>query len=210
MRRTFLTTALVASGAALLIAAGPKADLNKDGQVTKAEFTQSAESRFYAADADGDGFLTTEERKAHREASREDRRNARFAALDANSDGLLSKNEIAASTEKRKARKSEKRAKMMAKFDTNLDGTLSDAEKTVMKAERKEKMAAKKADRKNKKGKRSKRPKIDANGDGLISFDEHMAVSEQLFTRMDANADGVLTKGEGRKRKGKRGDKRGR
>jgi hypothetical protein len=37
-----------------------------------------------------------------------------------------------------------------------------------------------------------------------------MAVSEQLFTRMDANADGVLTKGEGKKRRGKRGEKRGR
>jgi len=36
-----------------------------------------------------------------------------------------------------------------------------------------------------------------------------MAVSERLFARMDANGDGVLTKGEGRKRKGKRDKKRG-
>ncbi len=210
MRRTLLTTALIASGAALLIAAGPKADLNQDGQVTKAEFTQSAESRFYAADADNDGFLTKEERKAHRDAVREDRKNQRFAKLDTDGDGLLSRAEMDARGDKRKARKSEKREEMMAKFDTNLDGELSDAERTVMRAERKEKRSEKRAERKEKKGKRSKRPKIDANDDGLISFDEHMAVSEQLFTRMDANADGVLTKGEGKKRRGKRGEKRGR
>lgn len=210
MRRTLLTTAFIASGAALLIAAGPKADLNQDGQVSKAEFTQSAESRFYAADADNDGFLTQDERKAHREASRENRKDQRFAALDTNGDGLLSKDEIEARGDKRRARKSERRAEMMAKFDTNLDGELSDAERTVMKAEGKEKRSERKAERKGKKGKRSKRPKVDANDDGLISFDEHMAVSEQLFTRMDVNADGVLTKGEGKKRRGKRGKKRGR
>ena len=210
MRRIFLTTALIASGATLLIAAGPKADLNQDGQVTKAEFTQSAESRFYAADADNDGFLTKDEMKAHKKASREDRKDQRFAKLDTNGDGLLSRDEINARGDRRKARKDAYRQEQMERFDTNLDGELSDAERTVMKAERDEKRAEKRAQRKDMKGKRSKRPKLDANDDGLISFDEHMAVSEQLFTRMDANADGVLTKGEGKKRRGKRGEKRGR
>jgi len=45
MTRKLLKAALLASGAALLIAAGPKADLNQDGQVTKAEFTESAQAR---------------------------------------------------------------------------------------------------------------------------------------------------------------------
>lgn len=210
MKRTLLTTALVASGAALLIAAGPKADLNQDGQVTKAEFTQSAESRFYAADTDGDGFLTQDERKAHRVAGREDRKDKRFAALDTNGDGLLSKDEIGARGDKRKARKDARRKAVLEKFDTNLDGSLSDAERTVMEAERGNMRTDRKSDRKDRKSKRGKRPKIDANDDGLISFEEHMAVSEQLFTRMDANADGVLTKGEGKKRRGKRGGRRGR
>ena len=65
MTRTLLKTALIASGAALLIAAGPKADLNQDGQVTKAEFTESAQSRFFAMDTDGNNFLSEDERKAH-------------------------------------------------------------------------------------------------------------------------------------------------
>ena len=210
MRRILIKTALIASGATLLIAAGPKADLNQDGQVTKAEFTQSAESRFYAADADNDGFLTKDERKGHKEAMREDFKNQRFAKLDTNGDGLLSKDEMDARGDSRKARKKARRNARLEKFDTNLDGELSEAERTVMKAERDEKRSEMKAQRKDKKGKRSKRPKVDANDDGLISFDEHMAVSEQLFTRMDANGDGVLTQGEGTRRRGKRGEKRGR
>jgi len=149
MTHRLLSTAIIASGAALLIAAGPKADLNQDGEVTKAEFTQAAQSKFFATDTNNDGLLSQDERKAHRQAMRENRKDRRFERLDINA-----------------------------------------------------KRAAKKERRKD-------RPKVDANGDGMISMEEHMAVSERLFARMDANDDGVLTKGEGRKRKGKRGKKRG-
>lgn len=207
MTRILLKTALIASGAALLIAAGPKADLNQDGQVTKAEFTESAQSRFFAADTNNDGFLTAEERVAKKEASRAEHNDKRFAKLDSNGDGLLSPDEMNAGDEKQKARKDAHRQEALEKYDTNLDGTLSEAERTVLKAERESKHAEMKSKRESS---RAARPKLDANDDGLISLDEHMAVSEQLFTRMDANADGVLTKGEGRKRKGKHGQKRGR
>ena len=215
MTRIILKTALIASGAALLIAAGPKADLNQDGQVTKAEFTQSAQSRFFATDTNSDGFLSQEERTAHKEAQRKEQSDKRFAKLDTNNDGLLSRDEVDARGDKKKTRKDAHRQKALEKFDTNLDGTLSEAERTVMKAERENMRAEKKGerktgDRKDRKDKRAERPKMDANGDGLVSLDEHMTVSEQLFARMDANSDGVLTKGEGRKRKGKRGQKRGR
>ena len=96
------------------------------------------------------------------------------------------------------------KAKILERYDTNLDGELNDAERTVMKAERDAKGEGKRG-RKGKRGKRADRPNPDANGDGFISLDEHLDVSEQLFTRLDANADGVLTEGEGRKRKGRRG-----
>ena len=202
MTRTLLKTALIASGAALLIAAGPKADLNQDGQVTKAEFTESAQSRFFAMDTAGNNFLSEDERKAFKESERAAHKDARFEKLDANGDGLLSRDEMNAAGAERRAESQERRQKMLEKFDTNLDGTLSDAERTVMRSEFKDKMG-------ERKGRRAERPKFDADGDGLISFEEHMAISEQLFTRMDANGDGVLTQGEGRHRKGKRGKKRG-
>lgn len=207
MRHTLLKTALIATGATLLIAAGPKADLNQDGQVTKAEFTQAAQSKFFATDANNDGLLSKAERKAHREAMRENRKDQRFEKLDTNGDGLLSRDEMDAVGDKRKDRREAMRAKVMEKYDTNLDGELSEAERTVIKAER----AAKRGEKKDRrKDRRAERPKVDANGDGFVSMEEHIAVTEQLFTRMDANGDGVLTKGEGRKRKGKRGQKRGR
>ena len=207
MTRILLKTALIASGAALLIAAGPKADLNQDGEVTKAEFTQSAQSRFYATDTNSDGFLSKDERKAHKQAGREGRKDKRFEKLDTNGDGLLSRAEMDAPREKREGHKDSRREKALEKFDTNLDGTLSEAERAVMKAERKDKLAERKGKRRDR---RADRPKVDANDDGFVSMEEHMTVSEQLFTRMDANGDGVLTKGEGRKRKGKRGQRRGR
>ena len=204
MTRTLLKTALLISGATLLIAAGPKADLNQDGQVTKAEFTESAQARFAASDTNNDGFLTEDERKAYKTAKRAAKKDKRFEKIDTNGDGQLSRDEVDAMHAKKSARKNEFRQKKLEKYDTNLDGTLSDAERTVMKAERK----AKKGDRKEG---HAKRPKLDINEDGLISFDEHMSGSEQLFTHLDANGDGVLTEGEGRKRKRgkKHGKKRG-
>lgn len=206
MTQTILKTALIASGAALLIAAGPKADINQDGQVTKAEFTQAAESRFFETDTNNDGFISEAERDARREARRENRSDKRFAKLDTNSDGFISKDEMKAAGDKRAARRDELREKRMERFDTNLDGKLSDAERVVMKAEREDKKSMRQDKRKER---RADRPKPDANGDGFVSMAEHMAITEQLFARMDANGDGVLTKGEGRKRKGKRGQRRG-
>ena len=82
MSRTLIKTLLLASGAAILIAAGPKADLNQDGQVSKAEFTQAAESRFYATDTNNDGFLSEEERKAQKDTAVQNHQDQRFAKLD--------------------------------------------------------------------------------------------------------------------------------
>jgi Ca2+-binding EF-hand superfamily protein len=206
MTRKLLTTALLASGAALLIAAGPKADLNQDGQVTKAEFMQTATDRFAAVDTDGDLFLSKDEQKAMHEGRHEKRADRQFDRLDANKDGNISRAEMDAMQDQRKARKDAHKSKVLEKFDTNLDGELSDAERTAMRAERDEMREDRKAKRGDRKARRAERPKPDANGDGLVSLDEHLAVSEQLFMRMDSNGDGVLVKGEGQMRKGRKGD----
>ena len=52
-------------------------DVNKDGAVSKDEFLQRAEKGFNKADADGDGKLTRDERKALREERRENRQERR-------------------------------------------------------------------------------------------------------------------------------------
>jgi len=52
---------------------------------------------------------------------------------------------------------------------------------------------------------KASRIKRDTNEDGFITRAEFDAATEAMFTRLDANADGVLTEGEGRKkRRGKR------
>jgi len=188
----------------LLIAAGPKADLNQDGQVTKAEFTETAKTHFLAADTDGDGFLTETERKAFHEIKKDAKKDERFEKLDANGDGAISRDEMDAAGQNFKAQKDEMKAKVLEKYDTNLDGELSDAERTVMRSD----WEGKKGGPRGKQGPRGERPNPDANSDGFISLDEHMAVSEQLFIRLDANGDGVLTEGEGKKRKGHRGGRK--
>lgn len=214
MTKTFLKTALIASAATLLIAAGPKADLNQDGQVTNAEFMAAAQANFTAADTNADSFLSEDERKAFRAAKVDEKKTKRFAKLDTNGDGAISRDEMDAVDDKKQARRKEHKEKFMERYDTNFDGELSDVEKTVMKAERDAKRGERKArgeskSGEGKRGKRGKRPNPDANGDGLVSLDEHLTVSEQLFTRLDANSDGVLTKGEGKQRRRKRGGKRG-
>lgn len=46
------------------------ADANSDGSITKAEFTAAALARFQQSDTNGDGQVSTEERKAHHEQMR--------------------------------------------------------------------------------------------------------------------------------------------
>ncbi|WP_435416681.1 hypothetical protein WAB17_07205 [Parerythrobacter aurantius] len=51
-----------------------RADADSNGQVTKAEFQSAALARFDRADANGDGTISAEERKAARQAMRGERR----------------------------------------------------------------------------------------------------------------------------------------
>lgn len=51
--------------------------------------------------------------------------------------------------------------------------------------------------------------RVDTNGDGMISKAEHRAMVEMRFARMDADKDGTIEAGEGRKKGwGKRGEGR--
>lgn len=217
LKKPNLKTVTLASAAVLTLisgtalAQGPKADLNQDGQVTKAEFMADTSEKFSTADVNFDGFIDETERNGLREKRRSEHAKRAFEKLDANNDGSVSEAEMQAASTNRNAKRDERRdgmrAKMLEKFDADGDGTLSDVEKETAKAARKERTGDKRSQGGDRKGKRGKRMNPDADGDGLISQAEFTASAEALFLKMDANGDGVLTKGEGRKRK--KGKRRG-
>ena len=183
--------------------AGPKADVNQDGQITRAEFQAEANAKFTAADTNFDGLLTKDEMKILRSKKQAEREEKRFTKMDVNGDGAITREEMNSIKAEREAKRE---ARRLEKFDVNNDGLIDEAEKASAKALRQSKREERRAARKGKRGERKTRgPKRDANGDGVISRAEFDASTEALFARMDANGDGVLTKGEGRKRrKGKK------
>lgn len=203
----YSTTAIAA--ATLMVAASPAADLDQNGEVSRAEFMAAADTRFAAADKDFNGELTREEMKSMRQQKSEARAHEKFVKTDANGDGVLTEAEIKAAreakAEKAKSRRDVMRGRMIERFDTDGDGTLSEAERAVIKAERDARKAERRAERdasgeKRPKRGRKARPNPDTDGNGTISRAEYDAMTEALFVRMDVNGDGVLTKGEGKKR----------
>jgi len=198
-------SALLLTGAFALTAgiavAAPKADTNQDGQISKAEFMAAADARFADTDTNLDGVLTKEEGKAHREARRQEMQDARFKKMDLNGDGSVSQDEHRAAKAAQKAEREKRR-------DINGDGVVDAADKAAFKEKRKARKAAfkeRRAERK-KSGERPQRIKRDANEDGVVTRAEFDAATAAMFARLDVNGDGVLSEGEGRKRrKGKRG-----
>lgn len=193
LKPTLLSMAIltVISGTAL---AAPKADVNKDGQITQAEFMAAAADKFDATDTNFDGVLTKDEMKARRESRRAERRERKFDRMDTDGNGVISKAEMAAAEDMRTTKR---QARRLARLDTNGDSVISDTEKAAAKAKRAERRGKGRMDR-------LKRVKRDADGDGLITRAEFDAATEAMFLRLDSNGDGVLTKGEGRKGKRKR------
>ena len=64
--------------------------------VSQADFVNRAAERVQRMDANGDGTVTADERRAAMEARRGERTNARFAKLDADGDGMISRAEFEA------------------------------------------------------------------------------------------------------------------
>lgn len=211
-----LKPTLIASASLLFLStaafAAPKADLNQDNQIDRAEFIMAASSKFDATDTNFDGILTKDEMKAYRDVERSERRNREFTKLDTDQNGVISKAEFEARDADRDAKRAEMRLK---RFDLDNDGVISDAEKDTAKtrfAERKSQRLSDGGPReKGRKGpgKREDRIKRDADGDGLITRLEFDTATEAMFDKLDANGDGVLTKGEGKQRrhKGRKGPK---
>ena len=202
MRTLLLSAALLITAPALAHDhKGPRADLDGDGQVTRLEFDTQANARFDAIDTNFDGVLTEAERRAYGDERRDERRERRFERLDADGDGSISRAEMEAADATRDARREERRERMKARFDTDGDGMVSEAERAAAREAR----DARRAERGGDRGPRMRgKPRFDLDGDGAVTRLEYTTAHDALFARMDANGDGVLTRGEGRKGKRKR------
>ncbi len=75
-------------------ARGMRADEDGDGRLSQAEFMARRLDRLRAADANGDGSVSADERRAAREARRARRADARFDRLDADKDGAVTRAEF--------------------------------------------------------------------------------------------------------------------
>ena len=174
-----------------------KADTNGNNVIEKSEFMAGANQKFTEMDSNGDGVASQEERRMVREIRREERAQRKFGRLDMNSDGNISENEFNVMRAERKARREQHR-------DINDDGVVDETDRDEFLAGRADRRAERQERRQERRG--TERFNPDANGDELIDFGEHAAAAEQMFSRMDENGDGVLTKDELRngKRHGKR------
>ncbi|NJC40170.1 hypothetical protein GGQ87_000428 [Brevundimonas alba] len=106
MKKTLVTGALAAltlaaAGGALAQQAserpharGLRADADGDQRISQAEFMGRRLERLAAADANRDGSVTADERRAVAMARRAGRADVRFDRLDADDDGVISKSEF--------------------------------------------------------------------------------------------------------------------
>ena len=165
-----------------------KFDVNQDGEITKAEVLQVHGERFATADADGDGFLTSDEMAVAREQRRQERMEARFAELDTNENGSLSLEEFQAGMPSARYREERKEAHF-AEWDTNGDGALSLEEVQA---------GMPSAQHRGRRGgdPENRLARLDENDDGQLSDAEMSTHLLQMFERLDTDGDDVISEEE--------------
>ena len=103
----------------------------------------------------------------------------KFKKMDTNGDGKVTREEHASGAKQ-----------MFTKNDANNDGALTVAELDAAMVAQGEKPG------KHHKTSAEKIQMIDQNGDGRITASEHEAGTDQMFAKMDKDADGFLSKSE--------------
>ena len=185
--------------------------------MSKAQMLERADTRFDRMDANKDGQLSAEERKAGAETARAamaERKGGEMADFmpgarrggmgdrmleraDANGDGMISKAENRAAVEAR-----------FARMDANGDGTIGADERRMGRGMGKGKRAQAAGEAmgampgKMKAGHAMKR--ADGDGDGAISKAEYDAQSAERFGKLDANGDGKIDATEMQAQRGKK------
>lgn len=216
MKHLFTATAIGAmltAGVAVAMQAQPAA--SPKAPQTKAEMLARADARFDRLDANKDGQLSAEERKAGMERARAamaERRGGEMAdfapgagrrggggmgekmlaRIDANGDGMISRAENRAAAEAR-----------FARMDADKDGALEAGERgkrgpgeggwgKMRRGPDGERMG-KRGERRGPGGRGAGgMMQADTNGDGAVSRAEFDAASAQRFARLDTNRDGRL------------------
>lgn len=188
-----LAAALVAVPVLAAQGAGPKADADANGVVTRAEAQAKAVQMFAKMDANKDGKIDATDRAA----KRAEMQAAMFAKLDANKDGSVSKAEWDQNSADRQAKRAEKRA---AWAEKRADGAAAGE-------------PGKRGGHGMRGGHGGKRGghhgmgggmgmKADTDGDKAISQAEFQTAALARFDASDANKDGQVTAEE---RKAQRG-----
>lgn len=78
-----------------------RADADRDGRISRAEFVDARVARLTALDTNRDGSVSAEERQAAGQARRAERAETRFARLDKDGSGSISREEFTAPREQR-------------------------------------------------------------------------------------------------------------
>lgn len=141
-------------------------------------------------DADGDGILSEEERRAMRDAMRAEW----LARFDLDGDGELSREERMAMRQSM-FEQSQRGQELMRQFDADGDGVLNEEEQAAMEAFQQEQREQRRAD---------ELARYDSDGDGRLSRDERQAQREEQRSRwgdtmrdatneFDRDGDGVLS-----------------
>ncbi|MFA6117186.1 MAG: EF-hand domain-containing protein [Sphingomonas sp.] len=168
---------------------GMRADADKDGTISRAEFMARSDQRFARLDANGDGVISGDELPG---------RGRMVAGADADKDGKITKAEYSAQA-----------AARFAKLDANGDGKISPDEMKAMG----ERMREGRGERGggmmpppgapgapgamgHHGGHGDMLARIDTNKDGKISRDEMRARIDARFDRLDTNKDGFIDQAE--------------
>lgn len=185
MKRTLIVGGL----AALTLAAGgaavaqqasqdpprvARADTDGDGRLSKSEFVDGRVARLTAQDVDGDGTVSAAEMQAGREARRAEGADRAFARMDSDGNGAVTR----------------------AEFDAVR------ADRGERRAERGERRGGRGMHRGGRRG-----PGMDR---GPVVIAEAQARAEQGFARLDANGDGYVTTDEHQAQRADRRERRSR
>jgi Ca2+-binding EF-hand superfamily protein len=131
--------------------------------VAQAQFVERRVARLQALDANADGVVTAEERRAGQQARHAERITQTFDRLDANRDGLLSREEFAARPAAGGAgadRAGPRGKRMAARAERRMDRPVNIADARA----RAEQQFA----------------RLDANGDGTVTVEERRAAMTQM------------------------------